>query len=187
MKCQSHNHHGQCDEWNHASGPECCQTCGGCGFGCAQTDWGAGENPQDVLFNCVEFASVECSFDVSSCTGERCVTYGEALEAFGQCAQTGSTAGYCRGSLASAAFLRNQDVCEGPDGGPASNSNIGFRAPPYARAVSFYPSQNLGVLTRASCRQISACHSASTPRAITTSGFTLTTEAAPSSASTGPR
>ena len=116
--------------------------CGcGCGFGCAQTDWGAGENPQDVLFNCVEFASVECSFDVSSCTGERCVTYGEALEAFGQCAQTGSTAGYCRGSLASAAFLRNQDVCEGPAGGPASNSNIGFRAPPYACAVSFYPSQ----------------------------------------------
>ena len=50
------------------------------------------------------------------------ITYQAALQAFGTCASGGGdTEGYCRGSLASAAYLRNQDVCEN-----GANSNIAF-------------------------------------------------------------
>ena len=115
LKCQTHNGNGDdtCDDWHHCSGG--CQTCGGCGFGCSQVV----EHPQDVIFGCVEFASVMCLISVASADA---ITYQAALQAFGTCASGGGdTEGYCRGSLASAAYLRNQDVCEN-----GANSNIAF-------------------------------------------------------------
>jgi hypothetical protein len=125
LKCHVHNsvEVDQCDDWHHCE--DGCQTCGGCGFGCASVDE---QHPQDIIFGCVEFASVECTFDVS---GADAVSFSDALAQFASCAANGETAGYCRGSLASAAFLSNQDVCAGPDGPDgvatgASNSNIAF-------------------------------------------------------------
>ena len=120
LKCHTHNavEDANCDDWHHCV--DGCQTCGGCGFGCAAVD---SQHTQDVIFGCVEYASVQCTTDVS---GADAIGFSAALQEFASCAVNGETAGYCRGSLASAAFLRNQDVCAGPDGGPASNSNIAF-------------------------------------------------------------
>ena len=129
LKCQTHNGvpDANCDDWHHcASG---CQTCGGCGFGCASVD---AVHPQDVIFGCVEYASVECTYDVS---GADAAGFSDALAQFASCATNGETAGYCRGSLASAALLSNQDVCAGPIGADgvatgASNSNASTYAIP---------------------------------------------------------
>ena len=54
----------------------------GCGFGCSQVV----EHPQDVIFGCVEFASVMCLITVASADA---ITYQAALQAFGTCASGG--------------------------------------------------------------------------------------------------
>ena len=116
LACQTHNSAGTCDDWHGCS--DGCQTCSGCHFGCAQT------NPspaQDLLFGCVDFQTTNCVYDVTNSDG----SFSKALRIFAQCSGATQEAGYCRGSLASAAFLANHDVCEG-----GSTSNIGFRAPP---------------------------------------------------------
>ena len=70
-----------------------------------------------LVFGCVSFASVQCSFDVSSSDG----SYDGALAEFTACANRDQPPGYCRASLANAQYLRNEDVCEG-----GVNSDIGF-------------------------------------------------------------
>lgn len=70
-----------------------------------------------LFFHCVQYATVSCSFDVSSGSG----SYDEALSAFTACADQTQPAGYCSGSILSAEFLSNQHVCSG-----GSTTNIGF-------------------------------------------------------------
>ena len=106
MSCQTHNmvDTGSCDDWHHCS--DGCQTCSGCHFGCAQTD---PNHPQDLLFGCVDFQTANCNYDVTNGDG----SFSRALRTFAQCSGVNpQPAGYCRGSLASAAFLANHDVCE---------------------------------------------------------------------------
>ena len=104
-----------------------------------------------LTFGCIEFASVYCRFDISGSDG----SYDGALAEFTACMDREMDApeindpsnprymhadgsnqppGYCSASLASAQFLRNEDVCvqptegecsQGDCGGP-QNSNIGF-------------------------------------------------------------
>ena len=113
---------GSCDAWHHCS--DGCQTCSGCHFGCSQVN---DDHPQDVLFGCVDFATTYCVHDVNNGDG----SYATALRTFAQCsAVTPQADGYCRGSLPSAAYLSNGDVCMSSDESRASDSNIGFRACP---------------------------------------------------------
>ena len=116
LACQTHNSADTCDDWHGCS--DGCQTCSGCHFGCAQTN---PNHSQDLLFGCVDFQTTNCVYDVTNSDG----SFSKALRIFAQCSGATQEAGYCRGSLASAAFLANHDVCEG-----GSTSNIGFRAPP---------------------------------------------------------
>ena len=148
LKCHTHNAVGDdaCDDWHHCT--EGCQACGGCHFGCSQVD---DSHSQDVLFGCVDFASTECQYcedealetcsgtqecaksapnvnPDGTCQGKQDVSYSHALRAFAQCMSVSpQTDGYCRGSLASAAFLHNRGVCAASDGSSASNHNIGFQ------------------------------------------------------------
>ena len=121
LKCHSHNGVAEqsCDQWHHCTGG--CQACGGCHFGCSQVD---DAHPQDVIFGCVDYMTTHCVMDVTNGDG----SFNRALRVFTQCAAVNPQAdGYCQGSLASAAFLSNQDVCINSDGvTAASNSDIGF-------------------------------------------------------------
>jgi hypothetical protein len=70
-----------------------------------------------LFFQCVQYATVSCSFDVSSGSG----SYDDALAAFSTCERQTQPAGYCSGSISSAEFLSNQHVCDG-----GSSTTIGF-------------------------------------------------------------
>jgi hypothetical protein len=124
-KCHTHTGAGQdgatCDDWHGCDGG--CVKCSGCSFGCASTDV---SHPQDLIFGCVQFATTQCTYDVTSMADP---SYAAALRIFVECQMVDpQPEGYCMGSLASAAYLSNQDVCQGPGGAEtgASNSNIGF-------------------------------------------------------------
>ena len=72
----------------------------------------AAENIQELdnmalIFYCIEFASVRCTFDISGGTG----SYDEALAAFTDCESREQPEGYCSVSISSAEFLSNQHVC----------------------------------------------------------------------------
>ena len=59
LKCLTHNAaEGSCDDWHHCENG--CQSCAGNAF--SQQGAAAGEHPQDVVFGCVDFASVECKY-----------------------------------------------------------------------------------------------------------------------------
>ena len=110
LNCATHNGAvdtgDTCDDWHHCDANGC-QNCGGNAYARAMD--GRQDSTQDLVFGCVEFASVNCQYDASSAaTGS---SYADALNAFTTCAAAPTTAGYCRGSLVSAAFLSNQDVC----------------------------------------------------------------------------
>ena len=105
LACAVHNgvDTAQCDDWHHCAGG--CQTCGGCHFGCAQVDH---NHQQDAIFGCVDYATTNCVYDVTNSDG----SFSRALRTFAQCAGVNpQPLGYCSGSLASAAFLANHDVC----------------------------------------------------------------------------
>jgi hypothetical protein len=76
-----------------------------------------------VVFGCVEFYSVECTFDVTNTDLKAGVgSYMQAMRAFATCAEANMEApGYCHGALQSAETVRNGDVCL--DG---ASENIGF-------------------------------------------------------------
>ena len=91
-----------CDDW-HSCTDGGCQTCRGAQVG--RADEG---HQQDVTFGCVSFASTMCTHDVTNGDG----SYARALREFAMCAGVNpQPAGYCRGSLVSAALLSNHDVC----------------------------------------------------------------------------
>lgn len=74
----------------------------------------AAENHEELdnmalIFHCIEFASVSCTFDISGGTG----SYDEALAAFTNCESRDQPPGYCSASISSAEFLSNQHVCAG--------------------------------------------------------------------------
>ena len=121
-KCHVHTAAGMdtttCDDWHGCDGG--CIKCSGCAFGCASTD---ANLAQDIMFGCVQFASTHCVHDA---TGMADPSFAAALRIFTECAMMDpQPAGYCMGSLASAAYLSNQDVCMGSnaDGSGASNSD----------------------------------------------------------------
>ena len=124
-KCHTHTGAGQngaeCDDWHGCDGG--CIKCSGCSFGCSSTDT---EHQQDLIFGCVQFATTQCTYDVTNMEEP---SFAAALRIFIECSLVDpQPEGYCMGSLASAAYLSNQDVCQGPGGAEtgASNSNIGF-------------------------------------------------------------
>eukprot|EP01046_Picozoa_sp_COSAG06_P032489 COSAG06_NODE_3250_length_5615_cov_15.071972_3_plen_672_part_00 len=124
-KCHTHTGAGQngaeCDDWHGCDGG--CIKCSGCSFGCSSTDT---EHQQDLIFGCVQFATTQCTYDVTHMEEP---SFAAALRIFIECSLVDpQPEGYCMGSLASAAYLSNQDVCQGPGGAEtgASNSNIGF-------------------------------------------------------------
>ena len=109
--------------------PECCRACRApdptlaCGgtetnpqvmaaitqcHGCALTP----TDGQAVVFGCIDFWTAQCGSGSS---------FDDALAQFATCAEASPPAGYCHGSLTSAAMLRNQDVCKG-----ASSTNVAF-------------------------------------------------------------
>ena len=74
-----------------------------------------------LIFSCIQYASVQCSFDVSGGGG----SYAAALAAFTACEGQAQPGGYCSASISSAEYLSNQHVCQG-----ASATQIGFRKSP---------------------------------------------------------
>jgi len=105
-------------------------TCGGCDVGCglAGADNRRIEDTQTIFFGCIDFYSARCTFDATGGRG----SYTRALNEFVACAEVGGhVAGYCHGSLKSAAMLRNQDVCVD---GSAENIAFHIRIPFVAEA-----------------------------------------------------
>ena len=128
LNCHTHNGAETCDDWHHCD-TNGCQNCGGNAYARAMD--GRQDSSQDLVFGCVEFASVYCDYDASSAATAS--SYADALNAYTTCASAPATPGYCRGALVSAAFLSNQDVCQ--DG---STTDIGFHIRiPYEQETPF--------------------------------------------------
>eukprot|EP01043_Picozoa_sp_COSAG02_P013563 COSAG02_NODE_545_length_20533_cov_5.447663_4_plen_654_part_00 len=106
LNCHTHNGADSCDDWHHCD-TNGCQNCGGNAYARAMD--GRQDSSQDLVFGCVEFASVYCEYDASSAATAS--SYADALNAYTSCASAPPRDGYCRGALVSAAFLSNQDVC----------------------------------------------------------------------------
>ena len=91
------------------------EVCQGCTYGCALASNGG----QAVVFGCVDFWTAQCTYDA---TADASGSYDLALAEFATCAEAlPEPPGYCHGSLHSAAYLRNEDVCQ-----QGSSTNIGF-------------------------------------------------------------
>ena len=99
--------------------PVSLEVCQGCAHGCALATSGYGSNNgQAIVFGCVDFWTAHCDYDATANSGG---SFDVALGEFASCEAAGGAPGYCHGSLHSAAYLRNQDVCQN-----AVNTNIGF-------------------------------------------------------------
>jgi len=78
--------------------------CHGCAHGCALDSNGG----QAIIFGCVDFWTAQCHYDATNNGG----SYDAALAEFATCAEaTPAPAGYCHGSLQTAAALSNQAIC----------------------------------------------------------------------------
>jgi hypothetical protein len=98
--------------------PVALEVCQGCAHGCALATSGFGSNNnQAIVFGCVDFWTAHCTYDATNGGG----SFDAALSEFAACEAAASVPGYCHGSLHSAAYLRNEDVCQG-----GVNSDIGF-------------------------------------------------------------
>ena len=132
---------------------------------------------QALVFGCIQFSSVFCVFDSTNSDG----SYDSALAEFAACENAAQPDGYCKVSMSSAQFLRNEDVCSQPTNG--QNSNIVSAQAIYRPvcALGACVDRLLACVYRAST---SRSHSPATTRAPTTSGCTLTTAWDPTLVST---
>ena len=112
VQCHTHNAAEQCDEWHGCV--DGCQQCRGRAFAMVA------DTSQTIFFSCVSFETTQCSYSITDTNGE--ATYQHALREFALCSAVNpQPEGYCHASLASAMYLRNQDVCVA-----GANSDIGF-------------------------------------------------------------
>ena len=86
---------------------------------------------QPVLVGCIDFYSCHCRFNLTDGTA----SFASALEQFAACSELQQPPGYCHGSLATTARLRNEAVCS-----CGASGDIGFhiRIPFFVHAPGQY-------------------------------------------------